>query len=243
MDAVGPHVDVVAASSARASSLVTTINFGVSFLAGVSPPANLVLVNEEGTPHLRTGGRSTGSGYKSGRSLWASWSTWLCRRLSPRSVDVAGRGPVGSTPWGDSGGQATPESPGALPTIRQMGPPSTVALSPLTGRALVEACLSGTPVVAYHVEWHSDLVSTGETGVLLPYRRIQQMAEAVCLLSSHASLAAAIGQKARAAALEMMYPSGLKSHERAEYLKLLRSAGRRFRASDTVSPSSVQVDV
>jgi hypothetical protein len=35
-----------------------------SFLAGVSPPANLVLVNEEGTPRLRTGGRSTGSGYK-----------------------------------------------------------------------------------------------------------------------------------------------------------------------------------
>jgi len=53
------------ASSARASSLVTTVNIGVSFLAGVSPPANLVLVNEEGTPRLRTGGRSTGSGYNS----------------------------------------------------------------------------------------------------------------------------------------------------------------------------------
>ena len=41
-----------AASSARASSSATTVNIGVSFLAGVSPPANLVLVNEEGTPRL-----------------------------------------------------------------------------------------------------------------------------------------------------------------------------------------------
>jgi hypothetical protein len=53
---------------------VTTVNIGVSFLAGVSPPANLVLVNEEGTPRPRGGGRSTGSGYNSlvdAIELWA----------------------------------------------------------------------------------------------------------------------------------------------------------------------------
>jgi hypothetical protein len=51
--------------SAPAVSSVTTLNIGVSFLAGVGSPACLVLVNEEGTPRPRTGGRSTGSGYNS----------------------------------------------------------------------------------------------------------------------------------------------------------------------------------
>lgn len=101
---------------------------------------------------------------------------------------------------------------------------ATVVLSPLTGRALVEACLSGTPVVAYDIEWHSELVSTGETGILVPYRSTEEMADAVCRLVRDPSAAATMGEKARAVTLEVMDPTRLKDHERAEYLKLLRNS-------------------
>jgi glycosyltransferase involved in cell wall biosynthesis len=98
---------------------------------------------------------------------------------------------------------------------------ATIVLSPLTGRALVEASLSGTPVVAYDVEWHSELIRSGETGLLVPYRDISAMARAVCGLLDDPIQAAQLGQKARAATLEMMDPARLMEHERSEYRKLL----------------------
>lgn len=100
---------------------------------------------------------------------------------------------------------------------------ATVVLSPLSGRALVEACLSGTPVVAYDVEWHSELVSTGQTGVLIPYRAIDDMTDAVCALVGDPLMARKIGERARTATMEMMDPARLKDHERSEYLKLMHT--------------------
>lgn len=102
---------------------------------------------------------------------------------------------------------------------------ASVVLSPLTGRALVEASLSGTPVVAYDVEWHSELVSTGETGMLVPYRDTVAMAAAVCALAEDTPMASMIGKNARVKALEMMDPERLMDHERGQYLQLLRRTG------------------
>ena len=112
---------------------------------------------------------------------------------------------------------------------------ATVVLSPLTGRALVEACLSGSPVVAYDVEWHSELVSNGETGILVPYRSIQDMADAVCGLVTDPSVAATLGKKGRSVTLQMMDPVRLKEHERSEYLKLLQNGKRRRPAPQPVN--------
>ncbi|MDQ4142195.1 MAG: glycosyltransferase family 4 protein [Actinomycetota bacterium] len=106
---------------------------------------------------------------------------------------------------------------------------ASVVLSPLTGRALVEACLSGTPVVAYDVEWHSELVLNGETGMLVPFGDTEEMAEAVCALLGDPDRAAIMGKRARAAALGMMDPARLIEHERAEYLKVLRGSRGRER--------------
>jgi len=102
---------------------------------------------------------------------------------------------------------------------------ATVVLSPLTGRALVEACLSGTPVVAYDVEWHSEIVTHGETGLLVPFRDIEAMANAMCDLIADPPLAATLGQKARAATLHAMDPAKAMEHERSEYRKLLARRG------------------
>ncbi|MDQ4133764.1 MAG: glycosyltransferase family 4 protein [Actinomycetota bacterium] len=98
---------------------------------------------------------------------------------------------------------------------------ATVVLSPLTGRALVEACLSATPVIAYDVEWHSELVTNGESGILVPYRDTRAMAEAVNRLLSDAVAAQTMGERARAVAAEMMDPARLMEHERSEYIRLL----------------------
>lgn len=106
---------------------------------------------------------------------------------------------------------------------------ATVVLSPLTGRALVEACLSGTPVVAYDIEWHSELITSGETGILVPFRDIAAMADAICDLVADPALADTLGQKARAATRESMDPGRLMAHERSEYLKLLSRNDRARR--------------
>lgn len=44
------------------------------------------------------------------------------------------------------------------------------------GYALLEAALAGAPVVAYDYEWHPELIRTGDTGILVPYRDSEAMA-------------------------------------------------------------------
>jgi glycosyltransferase involved in cell wall biosynthesis len=96
-----------------------------------------------------------------------------------------------------------------------------VVVSPLTGRALVEACLSGTPVVAYDVEWQSELIRPGETGMLVPYRDVGAMAEAVSALVSDPELATRLGRQARTFVAREMDRATLVARERADYERLL----------------------
>jgi glycosyltransferase involved in cell wall biosynthesis len=101
-----------------------------------------------------------------------------------------------------------------------------IVVSPLTGRALVEACLSATPVVAYDVEWQSELIRNGETGMLVPYRDIRAMAQAVATLVGDRELAGRLGRQARAFAAQTMDRATLVANERADYDRLLGWAGR-----------------
>lgn len=98
---------------------------------------------------------------------------------------------------------------------------ATVILSPLTGRALVEAGLSGTPIVAYDVDWHSELVRSGETGILVRDRDTAAMARAVCRLLADPAHAAALATEARRQTAEAMNPESLLKHERRQYELLL----------------------
>ncbi|MDQ4129838.1 MAG: glycosyltransferase family 4 protein [Actinomycetota bacterium] len=100
-----------------------------------------------------------------------------------------------------------------------------VVLSPLTGRALVEATLSGTPVVAYDVDWHSELIEPGKTGLLVPFRDTRAMARAVCDLLADEGLASSLAEAARAKTRDLMDPQALIDHERQSYQRLL--SGRR----------------
>ena len=96
-----------------------------------------------------------------------------------------------------------------------------VVLSAITGRALVEASLSGTPIVAYDFEWQSEFVLDGETGVVVPHRDTEAMADAACRLLEDPALAATLAARARARTEEVWDPDANRSHRRATLAQLL----------------------
>lgn len=61
---------------------------------------------------------------------------------------------------------------GFLPTM-------DMAVAPLTGRALLEIGLSGIPVSAYNVDWHSDIIRNGESGFLVDYLNEENLAKSI----------------------------------------------------------------
>lgn len=111
--------------------------------------------------------------------------------------------------------------------IAQVLSTATIIVAPDAGRSLVEGALSGTPIVAYDYEWHSELLSSGHTALLVPYRDVAAMSEAVRRLLGDRRWAAAIGQRARDAVLVAMDPDRLVNHERHEYERVLSQRRRR----------------
>lgn len=65
------------------------------------------------------------------------------------------------------------------------------------GFSLIESCAAATPVVAYDVEWHSELVSTGETGWLLREGDTLGLAAALEAALSDPAAARELGARAR----------------------------------------------
>jgi glycosyltransferase involved in cell wall biosynthesis len=79
---------------------------------------------------------------------------------------------------------------------------SNVNLCPLSGFSLIEAAISGKPVVAYDVEWHSELIKNNETGFLIPEGDIEGAANAILKLLDNPELAKKLGENARKLAIE-----------------------------------------
>jgi glycosyltransferase involved in cell wall biosynthesis len=119
-----------------------------------------------------------------------------------------------------------------------------VVVAPMMGRALVEAALSATPIVAYDVDWHGELITDGETGVLVPFGDREAMAGAVLRLLANPGRAAELGSRARHAALDTMSTETVGRAEREAWLRVLPQAAtadtdtaptgsrRRLRADD-----------
>jgi glycosyltransferase involved in cell wall biosynthesis/ubiquinone/menaquinone biosynthesis C-methylase UbiE len=102
-------------------------------------------------------------------------------------------------------------------------PLAAVVLSPHTGRALLEVAMAEVPVVAYDVDWQSELIETGVTGELVPHQEWQEMADGANRFLSNPEYARAMGKSVRDRAAEMMNPAKLNQHERNTYIKLLSS--------------------
>lgn len=88
---------------------------------------------------------------------------------------------------------------------------SQVVAAPMTGRALVEAALSGTPIVAYDIEWHSELVKDGETGWLVPYLDTEAMGSTIADLLDDPARARSVGAEARRQVLERIAPERVRA--------------------------------
>jgi glycosyltransferase involved in cell wall biosynthesis len=113
---------------------------------------------------------------------------------------------------------------------------ATVVLSPLTGRALIEATLSGTPVVAYDIDWQSELVHHEKTGLLVSYRDVDKMAEATFELVSQPTYAAALGAAGRERTRAVMDSEALLEHEKAAYRSLFAGAAPPAISADRQNP-------
>ncbi|HUE78788.1 MAG TPA: glycosyltransferase [Sphingomicrobium sp.] len=103
---------------------------------------------------------------------------------------------------------------------------AAVVISPLTGRALSEAALAAAPIVAYDLDWQGEMIETGVTGQLVPFRNQAALADAAAEFMTGRKFARAMGNAVRQRALSIFEPVGLNDHERREHDKLLGRSGR-----------------
>jgi len=96
-------------------------------------------------------------------------------------------------------------------------PLSIAVISPHTGRALSEAALGGVPIVAYDIDWQRELIQTGLTGELVPYRDFRGMADSLEKYLVYPEYGRAMGDAVRERAMKMMNPQVLNQHERDHY--------------------------
>lgn len=106
--------------------------------------------------------------------------------------------------------------------LARIVPHVSVIMSPLNGRALGEAALGGRPVVAYDVDWHSELVATGETGELVPYFDYVAMADATERLLDDPEYARAAGRRLRERTLALLDPATADAAQIDAYERLLK---------------------
>ena len=81
--------------------------------------------------------------------------------------------------------------------LRNLYYTADVVISPLTGSSLVEACLSGTPVVAYDFDWQPEIIKHMVTGLLIDFGDIEQLAEATIFLLENPEISSELGANAR----------------------------------------------
>ncbi|MBV9598345.1 MAG: glycosyltransferase family 4 protein [Chloroflexi bacterium] len=75
---------------------------------------------------------------------------------------------------------------------------SDAFVAPHMGYTLIEAGLTGVPVVTYDYDFHAEIVSDGQTGYLAPLRDVASLAERVCrVLDDPAAARGSVGAKLR----------------------------------------------
>ena len=100
-------------------------------------------------------------------------------------------------------------------------PSVSVVVSPLTGRALAEAALAGAPVVAYDIDWHSELISSGKTGELVPHLDHVALADGIERLLADPARARTMGNRLREKAHALLDPAEANRAQIAAYESLI----------------------
>lgn len=74
---------------------------------------------------------------------------------------------------------------------------SSVFVAPHTGYTLIEAGLTGVPIVTYDYDFHAEIVQDGTTGYLVPLGDVAALADRVCRLLADPAAATAMGARLR----------------------------------------------
>ena len=96
-----------------------------------------------------------------------------------------------------------------------------VVVAPMMGRALVEAALSATPIVAYDTDWHGELIDDGETGRLVSCGDVAAMTRAVCDLLTQRESGRIMGGFARLRVMDSMSRDTVLAAEREAWARLV----------------------
>lgn len=105
--------------------------------------------------------------------------------------------------------------------LAQLNTHSAVVLSPLTGRALSESGLGAAAIVAYDLDWQSELIEDDKTGFLIPFRDKDRFVDVVEKIIIKPSLKLRMGTAVRERVLSILDPERLNEHERCEYRRIL----------------------
>lgn len=106
------------------------------------------------------------------------------------------------------------------PTLAAIAP-HCITLSPLTGLALIETSLGGSPPVAYDRDWQPEFIADNHSGFIVPFRDHEAMAARASLLVRDDELRQRLGQQARENALEFAHRPRTAARERAAISKAL----------------------
>jgi glycosyltransferase involved in cell wall biosynthesis len=74
---------------------------------------------------------------------------------------------------------------------------SNVFVAPHMGYTLIEAGLTGVPIVTYDYDFHREIIADGDTGYLVPFRDVAALASRICDLLADPEHAQAIGTRLR----------------------------------------------
>lgn len=99
--------------------------------------------------------------------------------------------------------------------------PHCITVSPLTGMALVEAGLGGCPVVAYDIDWQSEMVIDGETGFIVPMGDWQQLGERALQIANDPALRERLSENMRSLAVRLSDRERIAQIEHAVFDRII----------------------
>jgi glycosyltransferase involved in cell wall biosynthesis len=104
--------------------------------------------------------------------------------------------------------------------------PHCITLSPLTGMALVECGLGGSPLVAFDRDWQAEFVEEGVNGYVVPFLDHRQMAERAARLVTDRGLWSRMSAASRERALDFADLDRIQAIEHQVYDRLLERTGQ-----------------
>ena len=103
--------------------------------------------------------------------------------------------------------------------------PHCITLSPLTGMALIECGLGGSPLVAFDRDWQAEFVEDGVNGYVVPFLDHCRMAQRAVMLIADRELWGRLSASSRERALDFADLDRIQALEHQVYDRLLERTG------------------